>query len=208
MVKDNTIELFLDDLASQKGTPVGGNAAALIGAIAAALVSMVCNLTIGKAQYRDFEEELKSVLTKAEELRRELTKIIEEDVEAFDAVMRAYGMPRLTKDESTTRAQALQAVLKKATLVPMRCCRACREVITIGGVVAEKGNRNVMSDAGVAAVAAYAALRSAALNVFTNARAMTDRLFAEAQLAELEQLLSEAATASEASYEVVKKKLG
>ena len=59
--------------------------------------------------------------------------------------MRAYGMPRLTKDESTTRAQTIQAVLKKATLVPMRCCRACREVITIGGVVAEKGNRNVVS---------------------------------------------------------------
>jgi len=90
----------------------------------------------------------------------------------------------------------------------MRCCRACREVITIGGVVAEKGNHNVVSDAGVAAEAAYAALRSAALNVFTNARAMTDRLFAEIQLSELEQLLSEAASATEASYEVVKKKLG
>src|SRR6516165_5759715 len=119
--------------------------------------------------------------------------------------MRADGMPRLTKNESTTRAQAIQAALKKATLVPMRCCHACREVITI---VAEKGNRNVVSDAGVAAEAAYAALRSAALNVFTNARAMTDRLFAEVQLSELEQLLSEAATATEASYEVVKKKLG
>ena len=69
--------------------------------------------------------------------------IIEEEVEAFDAVMRADGMPRLTKNESTTRAQAIQAALKKATLVPMRCCRACREVMTIGGVVAEKGNRNV-----------------------------------------------------------------
>ena len=67
--------------------------------------------------------------------------------------MRADGMPRLTKNESTTRAQAIQAALKKATLVPMRCCRACREVITIGGVVAEKGNRNVVSDAGVAAEA-------------------------------------------------------
>ena len=75
-------------------------------------------------------------------------------------------------------------------------------------MVAEKGNRNVVSDAGVATEAAYAALQSAALNVFTNARAMTDRLFDEAQLAELEQLLSEAATATEASYEVVKKKLG
>jgi methenyltetrahydrofolate cyclohydrolase len=200
MVKDNTIELFLDDLASQKGTPGGGSAAALIGAIAAALVSMVCNL-------RDFEEELKSVLTKAEELRRELTKMIEEDVEAFDAVMRAYSMPRLTKDESMTRAQAIQAALKKATLVPIRCCRACREVITIGGVVAEKGNRNVVSDAGVAAVAAYASLRSAALNVFTNARVMTDRIFVEEHLAELEQLLLQAATATEAAYQVVKEKL-
>jgi formiminotetrahydrofolate cyclodeaminase len=169
---------------------------------------MVCNLTIGKTQYRDFEEEFKSVLTKAEELRRDLTKMIEEDVQAFDAVMRAYGMPRLTKDETATRAQAIQTALKTATLVPMRCCRACREVITLGSVVAEKGNRNVISDAGVAAVAAYAALRSAALNVFTNARAITDRIFAEDQLAELEQLLSQAATATETSYQVVKEKLG
>jgi formiminotetrahydrofolate cyclodeaminase len=208
MDKDNGIELFLDDLASRKPTPSGGSAAAVMGAMGAALVSMVCNLTIGKTQYRDFEEEFKSVLTKAEELRRDLTKMIEEDVQAFDAVMRAYGMPRLTKDETATRAQAIQTALKTATLVPMRCCRACREVITLGSVVAEKGNRNVISDAGVAAVAAYAALRSAALNVFTNARAITDRIFAEDQLAELEQLLSQAATATETSYQVVKEKLG
>ena len=208
MVKDNNIELFLDDLASRKPTPSGGSAAAVMGAMGAALVSMVCNLTIGKTQYRDFEEEFKSVLTKAEELRRDLTKMIEEDVQAFDAVMRAYGMPRLTKDETATRAQAIQTALKTATLVPMRCCRACREVITLGSVVAEKGNRNVISDSGVAAVAAYAALRSAALNVFTNARAITDRIFAEDQLAELEQLLSQAATATETSYQVVKEKLG
>jgi methenyltetrahydrofolate cyclohydrolase len=128
MVKDNGIELFLDDLASRKPTPSGGSAAAVTGAMGAALVSMVCNLTIGKAQYRDFEEELKSVLTKAEALRRDLTKMVEEDVQAFDEVMRAYGMPRLTKDETATRAEAIQTALKTATLVPMRCCRACREV--------------------------------------------------------------------------------
>jgi len=208
MIKHNAIELFLDDLASQKATPSGGSAAAVMGAMGAALVSMVCNLTLGKANYRDFEEELKSVLRKAEDLRRDLTGMIEEDVQAFDAVMRAYGMPRLTKEEAATRAQAIQTALKTATLVPMRCCRACREVITLGSVVAEKGNRNVVSDAGVAVVAGHAALRSAALNVFTNARAITDRIFAEEQLAELEQLLSEAATATEASYQVVKEKLG
>ena len=208
MLKDTSIELFLDDLASRNPTPSGGSAAAVMGAMGAALVSMVCNLTIGRTQYRDFEEELKSVLTKAEELRRDLIKMIEEDMQAFDAVMRAYRMPRLTKDETATRAQVIQTALKTATLVPMRCCRACREVIILGRVVGDKGNRNVVSDAGVATVAAYAALRSAALNVFTNAKVITDRIFAEKQLVELEQLLSEADTATEASYELVKKKLG
>jgi len=208
MLKDTSIELFLDDLASRNPTPSGGSAAAVMGAMGAALVSMVCNLTIGRTQYRDFEEELKSVLTKAEELRRDLIKMIEEDMQAFDGVMRAYRMPRLTKDETATRAQVIQTALKTATLVPMRCCRACREVIILGRVVGDKGNRNVVSDAGVATVAAYAALRSAALNVFTNAKVITDRIFAEKQLVELEQLLSEADTATEASYELVKKKLG
>jgi formiminotetrahydrofolate cyclodeaminase len=208
MLKDTSIELFLDDLASRKPTPSGGSAAAVMGAMGAALVSMVCNLTIGRTQYRDFEEELKSVLTKAEELRRDLIKMIEEDMQAFDGVMRAYRMPRLTKDETATRAQVIQTALKTATLVPMRCCRACGEVIILGRVVGDKGNRNVVSDAGVATVAAYAALRSAALNVFTNAKVITDRIFAEKQLVELEQLLSEADTATEASYELVKKKLG
>jgi len=208
MLKDTSIELFLDDLASRNPTPSGGSAAAVMGAMGAALVSMVCNLTIGRTQYRDFEEELKSVLTKAEELRRDLIKMIEEDMQAFDAVMRAYRMPRLTKDGTATRAQVIQTALKTATLVPMRCCRACREVIILGRVVGDKGNRNVVSDAGVATVAAYAALRSAALNVFTNAKVITDRIFAEKQLVELEQLLSEADTATEASYELVKKKLG
>jgi formiminotetrahydrofolate cyclodeaminase len=208
MLKDTSIELFLDDLASRNPTPSGGSAAAVMGAMGAALVSMVCNLTIGRTQYRDFEEELKSVLTKAEELRRDLIKMIEEDMQAFDGVMRAYRMPRLTKDETATRAQVIQTALKTATLVPMRCCRACGEVIILGRVVGDKGNRNVVSDAGVATVAAYAALRSAALNVFTNAKVITDRIFAEKQLVELEQLLSEADTATEASYELVKKKLG
>ena len=208
MLKDTSIELFLDDLASRNPTPSGGSAAAVMGAMGAALVSMVCNLTIGRTQYRDFEEELKSVLTKAEELRRDLIKMIEEDMQAFDGVMRAYRMPRLTKDETATRAQVIQTALKTATLVPMRCCRACGEVIILGRVVGDKGNRNVVSDAGVATVAGYAALRSAALNVFTNAKVITDRIFAEKQLVELEQLLSEADTATEASYELVKKKLG
>src|SRR6516165_5492326 len=97
MVQDTSLELFLDALASRKPTPSGGSAAAVTGAMGAALVSMVCNLTLGRTQYRAVEEEPKCVLTKAEELRRDLTKMIETDVRAFEAVMRAYGMPRLKR---------------------------------------------------------------------------------------------------------------
>jgi hypothetical protein len=131
-----------------------------MGAIGAALVSMVCNLTIGKAKYGDAEEELKAVLVRAEELRRELTELSEEDVQWFGAVMRAYGMPRQTEEESAARVQAIQTALKQATQVPLRCCRACSEIIDLSAVIAEKGNRNVVSDVGIAVLAAHAALRS------------------------------------------------
>jgi formiminotetrahydrofolate cyclodeaminase len=208
MIKDSPIAVFLDDLASQKPTPGGGSAAAVIGAMSAALVSMVCNLTIGKANYRDVEQELRSVLTRAEDLRQELTGMIEEDVRAFDAVMGAYGMPRRTEEESASRTQAIQEALRAATAVPLRCCRACRELIDLSVVATERGNRNVVSDAGAAVLTGYAALRCAALNVFINVKAITDRSFVEQKLAELDQVLSQAAAVTESTYEAVKKKLG
>jgi formiminotetrahydrofolate cyclodeaminase len=157
MIKQSSIEVFLDELASRKSTPGGGSAAAVIGAMSAALLSMVCNLTIGKANYRDVEVELRSVLTRAEDLRRELTDMIEDDVRAFNAVMEAYGMPRRTEDEAASRTKAIQQALRAATAVPLRCGRACRELIDLSVVVAKKGNRNVVSDAGAAVLAANAA---------------------------------------------------
>jgi methenyltetrahydrofolate cyclohydrolase len=207
-VKDSSIEAFLDDLASQKSTPGGGSAAGVIGAMSAALVSMMCNLTIGKPKYREVEQELRSVLDRAETLRREMIGLIEADVRAFDAVMAAYGMPRGTEGEAASRAGAIQEALQGATSVPMRCCRASRELIDLGVVAAEKGNRNVVSDAGAAVLAGYAALRCSALNVFVNAKAITDRGFVEATLAEVHQLLSDAAALTERTYEAVKDKLG
>ena len=207
MIKSSAIEVFLADLASRKATPGGGSAAALMGAMGAALVSMVCNLTIGKKNHHEFEEDLTSVRRRAEDLRHDLTEMIEQDVQAFEAVISAYAMPRHTQDEAAARAQAIQTALKSATLVPLRCCSACREVIALAAVVADKGHRNVVSDAGVAALAGHAGLRSAALNVFTNARLITDRAFLDEKLAELDRLLSEAASETEASYRRVKEKL-
>ena len=158
---------FSTTLASQNATPGGGSAAAIIGAMGAALVAMVCNLTIGKKKYAEVEGEMQRVLAKAEALRQKLTGMIEDDVKAFDAVMGAYGMPKETDAEKAdAREAAIQAALKLATDVPLRCCHAAREVIDLAAVASAKGNLGVISDAGVAVLAAYAALRSAALECF------------------------------------------
>jgi formiminotetrahydrofolate cyclodeaminase len=206
-IKAMAVEPFLEALASSSATPGGGSAAAIIGAMGAALVSMVCNLTIGKKKYADVEDEMKHVLGKAESLRRRLTSMIEDDVQAFDKVMAAYGMPKETDADKAKRDAAIQAALKLATDVPMRCCHAAREVIDLAGIASDKGNLNVISDAGVAVLAGYAALRSAALNVFTNARMINDKAFADAKLEELHELLAGAEGATEEAYDVVKGKL-
>ena len=206
-IKDTAIEPFLDQLASSAATPGGGSAAAIIGAMGAALVSMVCNLTIGKKKYADVEGEMKDVLAKTEVLRKKLTGMIQDDVKAFDAVMGAYSMPKGTDADKAARDKAIQAALKLATDVPLACAHAAREVIDLAAIASDKGNLNVISDAGVGVLAGYAALRSAALNVFTNARMITDKTFAEAKLKELNQLLAGAEGVTEQAYGVVKGKV-
>jgi formiminotetrahydrofolate cyclodeaminase len=206
-IKDTEIESFLDALASNSATPGGGSAAAIIGAMGAALVSMVCNLTVGKKKYVEVEGEMKDVLAKAETLRKKLIGMIEDDVTAFDAVMGAYGMPKETAADKAARDQAIQAALKQATDVPLACARAAREVIDIAAIAADKGNLNVISDAGVGVLAGYAALRSAALSVFTNVSMITDMTFAEAKLKDLNKLLAGAEGATEQAYGVVKGKV-
>ncbi len=208
MTKNSTLAAFLDDLASERPTPGGGGAAAVCGAIGAALVSMVANLTIGKKNYEAVSEDLKAVNEKAGLLRAELTRAIEEDVAAFNAVMGAYGLPRATDEDKAKRTAAIQVALKDATLAPLRAVKACFEVVRLSSDVAEKGNLNVISDAGVAALAANAGLRSAALNVFINAKAIKDRDFAEKQLAEVNALLAQAAEMTEQVYRTVSAKIG
>ena len=208
MTANSSIQTFLDDLASERPTPGGGGAAAVSGAIGAALVSMVANLTIGKKNYEVVWQDLEAVNAKAEALRAELIRAIDEDVVAFNAVMGAYGLPRATDDEKAKRAAAIQAALKDATLAPLRAVKACFEVIRLSAAAAEKGNLNVISDAGVAVLSANAGLRSAALNVFINAKAIKDRDFAEKQIAEVNALLAQAAETTETVYQTVRTKIG
>jgi len=208
MTANSSIQTFLDDLASERPTPGGGGAAAVSGAIGAALVSMVANLTIGKKNYEAVWQDLEAVNAKAEALRTELIRAIDEDVVAFNAVMGAYGLPRATDEDKAKRAAAIQAALKDATLAPLRAVKACFEVIRLSAAAAEKGNLNVISDAGVAVLSANAGLRSAALNVFINAKAIKDRDFAEKQIAEVNALLAQAAETTETVYQTVISKIG
>jgi formiminotetrahydrofolate cyclodeaminase len=150
---------------------------------------------------------MRALLVRAEGLRHKLTGMIEDDVKAFDAVMGAYGLPKETDAEKTSRSAAIQDALKLATDVPLRCCQAAREVIDLAAVASAKGNLGVISDAGVAVLAAYAALRSAALNVYTNVKLISDKAFADAKLKELEMLLSGAEGVTEEAYELVKGKV-
>ena len=207
MFKEQQLQTFLDQLASSASTPGGGSAAAIMGAMGAALVSMVANLTVGKKKYEEVEEEMQGFLEQSEALRERLTGMIQADVDVFDQVMAAYGMARETEEQKARRSQTIQAALKQATDVPLACAQLCADVIELCRPVAEKGNLNVISDAGVAVLAAYAALRSAALNVYINIGGIRDAEFVNDRRAKLEFVLSGTGTATETVYELVKSKL-
>src|SRR5580658_208874 len=131
MITQHSIDEFLERLAGPDATPGGGSAAAIMGAMGAALVSMVCNVSIGKKGYESAEPEFRAVLAKSEQLRRRLTAMVADDVAAFDGLMAAYKLPKSTEEEKSRRAQTIQSSLQRATRVPLECARACFEVVAL-----------------------------------------------------------------------------
>jgi formiminotetrahydrofolate cyclodeaminase len=208
MTTQRSVENFLDDLASAAPTPGGGSAAAVIGAMGAALISMVCNVTLGKKGQDAVAPAMQAVRDESEGLRARLTSMVADDVAAFDALMAAYRLPKGSEDEKSRRAEAIQTTLRAATETPLACARACSEVVALSRRAAEHGFSGVVSDAGVGVLAANSALRSAALNVYINAPSLKDREYATAALAEIEKLLAQSARESEAVFELVRSRLG
>ena len=206
-MREHSIDQFLDDLASGSPTPGGGSAAAIMGAMGAALVSMVCNVSFGKKGCEAAEPELRNMLVKSEELRRRLAAMVAEDIAAFDSLMAAYKLAKSSDEEKARRAETIQACLERATEVPLECARACSRVVAMARRAADLGYKHVISDVGVGVAAADAALRSAALNVFINAPALKDRRFAANAIEEVERLAKTSAVESEATYAAVRIKL-
>lgn len=204
---DKPVTEFLDELASGAPAPGGGSVAALSGALGAALVSMVCNLTVGRKKYADVEPEVKKVLGQAEALRGDLTGFLDEDVAVFNVVAAAMKMPRDTAEQKAARQEALQAALKNATAVPMKVARACAAVIDLCEPMANMGNANAVSDAGVAVLVAEAGLRSAALNVLINLGWIEDPDFVCQMRVMLNDLLTGRPDMKEDVYRLVESKL-
>jgi formiminotetrahydrofolate cyclodeaminase len=208
MITESSVDKFLDDLASGAPTPGGGSAAAIMGAMGAALISMVCNVTVGKKGLEAVEPEMKSLREQSEKLRARLAAMVAEDIAAFDGLMAAYRLPKLSETDKVRRTEAIQTSLRAATETPLDCARACSEVIDLAQRAGEAGYPGVISDAGVGVLAAYAALRSAALNVYINAPALKDREFARQATSEVADLLEAGARRSEAVYALVRGRVG
>ncbi|MBI4542386.1 MAG: glutamate formimidoyltransferase [Gemmatimonadetes bacterium] len=180
---------WLDQVASASPTPGGGTAAAIAGAMAAALAAMVGRLTVGRKKYAEVDAEFRALIERAETLRVALARLGEQDAAAYAAVSAAYAIP---KDREAERTAAIQTALMGATRVPLETARVAREVGALAARAAEAGNRNAVSDAGVAALLAGAAARGAAYNVAINVAAMPDGAAAADLVAEARRLADEA----------------
>ena len=188
MFTEKTVVDFLDALASSEPVPGGGSGAALGGALGAALVSMVCNLTIGKKGYEDVGDALQKVREQSEAIRLELPKLLEADTQVYGRVMAAYRLPRKTDEQKAARTEAMQAALKDAAQVPLQIAERCARVVDLALPAAEMGNEWAVSDAGVGALLAEAAMHAALLNVYINLSSIRNQVFVTQTKARIEQI--------------------
>ena len=179
---------FLTELASGAPTPGGGSVAALTGAMAAGLLTMVCDLTIGKQQYAEFEAEAQTLRERVEALRAELQGLAQADVNVFNNLSAAYKLPRTTEADAANRRAAIQKVMRQATEVPLRTARAAAALLPLCAPLARQGNRNAVSDVGVAALLVRAAVPAALLNVEINLAGLEDQIFVRQTRAQVEDL--------------------
>ena len=183
---------FIAAVASSNPVPGGGSVAAHAGALAAALAQMVAGLTVGKKKYAAVDAEMKEAALKAASLGNTLSTLVKRDAEAYSLVSEAYKLPKEPADAAARRADAVTNALLKAAEVPLETARASVQVGALAALVAEKGNTNAVTDAGVAALLACAACKGAAYNVRVNVRALDDKSKGEHLAREAEQLVKKA----------------
>ena len=204
---DMTCKGFADETASESPAPGGGSIAAYMGALGAALGTMVANLSSHKAGWDDRWEEFSDWADRGQALLRELLHLVDEDTAAFNRIMAVFSMPKSTDEERATRSAALQEATLYATEVPLRTMKAAAKVFPVVRAMASEGNPNSVSDAGVGALAARSAVLGACLNVKINAAGLKDRAKADALVAEAGALAAEAVEAEAEVLRIVEEKI-
>lgn len=193
---------FVDECSTETPTPGGGSVAALAGSLAAALASMVANLTQGKKKFASVHDEMVKIAVRGQELKSQFVSAVDRDTEAFEKVMEAFRMPKGTPEQESARAAAIEEATLGAAEVPLSVLEKTLPVLELAKVVAEKGNPSSRSDAGVAASMARAAAEGAYLNVRINIANLKDRNVADKLGRRADEFLSKARIAADQVWKI------
>lgn len=168
MLVNKSVRDFVTELASDSAAPGGGSAAALAGALGAALTTMVCNLSLDEEKFQAVLPEIQAIRLQASALKEKLTNAVDEDAQAFNSVMNAYKLPKSNDEEKRARLATIQQSMKQAALLPLGVAGDSLEALKLAARILPLGNQNAASDAAVSGLMAYAAIQGALFNVKIN----------------------------------------
>ena len=207
LLREHTLKQFVEVLASDAPAPGGGSAAALNGALAAALVHMTGALTAGKEKYREFQAPMQEIMNKAKDLQNKLITGIDEDTEAFNKVSAVFSMPKETPEQKAARTQAMQAALKAAAVTPLETMQAAYQCLKLAEAAFGKTNTSCLSDFGSAVLFALAAVRSAWLNVKINLSGIKDEEYKAKTESQAREILVSSEKLAEDLYNRIEQEL-
>jgi len=207
MFADQTIKDFVQDLNSPKPMPGGGSAAAVCGAMAAALAGMSAHMTVGRKKYAAVEKKMQDILTATRLLQDTMLGMAQEDADMYSLVLQAYKLPKDTEEEAEHRRQAVEEASKTAVIASLKVTGACIRILKLAYAVVTEGNRMLVTDGGASALLAHACQQVAAYNVKINLRGVTDAVFAAEAGQKLEQQLAEGSRLKDRVLEEVEQRL-
>ncbi len=204
---DFNLREFANELSVDSPAPGGGSTAALCGALSASLSSMVSNLTVGKKEYKNVQKDVKEIAMKAQSLKDEFLRAVDLDTMAFNKLMEAYRLPKKTEEQKQERDQAVEKALKEATLVPFGVLEKSIEALNLAREIALKGNKNSLSDAGVAGLTAQAAAEGGYYNIKINLPNLQDNEFKSKIKKQAASLKKKAVKLGDELREIIEKEL-
>ena len=203
MMAEQNMQEFIKVLSSKAAVPGGGGACAYVAAAGMALGAMVANLTTGKKKYAQYQEEIEELLSKTEQLSKELMTYMDKDAESFEPLSKAYGLPKDTKEQQEYKEAVMEKALKEASLTPVALMEKILDALKILERLSVVGSRLAISDVGAGVQLCKAALNGASLNVFINTKLMKDTETAEELNTRTDALLIEGNELADRIYEEV-----